>query len=298
MTLVILGIDALDSKQVDHLEIDELKLNTHGDMETFAYKQDAPFTGEVWPSVATGRHPREHGVIEDGQNWDNPIVDKFSTVFAPYLTMNQRSKLGDYISKITSSDWSFETVDGDHIFEPAGRYCHNWPCVVNPDELKDIWNSFDKNTDSIDKEYDKEICARAAGKFGWVREMLNHDASLIGTHVHILDSAGHTYSDDKDKIRFFYEKVAESVSEIVEDMDDSDEMLILSDHGMNVEWLQNDNEVGNHSWRAYSATTLDERPEDVFDVREWVEKHVEDYEVEGEEVDMPEEQLRDLGYIE
>jgi hypothetical protein len=298
MTLVILAIDALDNLQIDEFESDELKLNTNGEMETFSYQNEVPYTGEVWPTVATGKHPREHGVTEGGQTeWDNILVDKASSIFASYLSMEQRSKFGDIVSSITSSDWSFETVDDNHIFEGDGRYCHNWPCVINPDEIKEIWNTFESDKDSIDTEFDKKTCARAASKFGWVREMLEHDAALIASHVHLLDRAGHTYAQNKDQMRFYYEKVDKYVSEIKDNMDASDEMLILSDHGINVEWLPNDYEIGHHSWRAYSATTLDTRPESVFDVRDWVEDHVEDFEVTGKEVDMPEEQLKDLGYI-
>jgi len=81
-------------------------------------------------------------------------------------------------------------------------------------------------------------------------------------------------------------------------MSDEDELLILSDHGMTNELIDDQNvDFGVHSFRAFAATTSDDPlPESVFDVRDWIEAHVEDAE-EEDAMEMPKERLRELGYI-
>jgi hypothetical protein len=94
-------------------------------------------------------------------------------------------------------------------------------------------------------------------------------------------------------------KLDERVGDILDAMGNDDEMLILSDHGMVTQWSEEDGaEYGEHSWRAFSSSTTGDRPKDIYDVKQWVEETVNRSEYEtGEEVDIPEEQLRELGYI-
>ena len=42
-------------------------------------------------------------------------------------------------------------------------------------------------------EFERYICGLAAEQFGWVREILDHDITVAGVHIHLLDAAGHAY---------------------------------------------------------------------------------------------------------
>jgi hypothetical protein len=304
MTLIVLGLDALDAAQVENFDVDEFRLDVHGEMETFAHQNPIPHTGEVWPSVATGLHPREHGITHGGESeWDNPVVELASRAVGPYISMHTRARIGRMIRAATGADWEIAETDEPTFFDGEARYVHNWPGTVNGNVVREVWRHINHTVDKGDPQeaFDRELWGTAAEKFGWVREMLDHNPVLVASHLHVLDASGHAYGTNEEHYRGFYEKAARYVAEIREAMDEDDDLLILSDHGMNTSWLEVDYELRHHSWRAYSASTLDSRPKSVFDVKDWIEEHVaphvRQYESTQTELDLPEEKLRDLGYI-
>lgn len=307
MTLVVLAIDALDAAQVEHFDIEEYKLKTRGEMETFAHQNPVPHTGEVWPTVATGLGPEDHGITHGGESeWDRRWVEYLSRAAGPFVPMKTRAKVGRLIQRATGADWGLNETDERTIFDDEGRYVHNWPGVHRGEELQRVWRDIEHATEKgmAERQYDLRLLSSCASKLAWVREAVQHKPILVGTHVHALDASGHNYGNNEEVYRRFYNRVAELVAEIKEDMDGDDDMLILSDHGINTSWLEIDTELFNHSWRAYSASTLSSRPKSVFEVKSWIEEHIGPHErayrqsSEGdEEVEMPEETLRDLGYL-
>lgn len=302
MTLVVLGIDGLDAAQVEHFDLDELRLETHGDLETFAHQHDRPHTMEVWPTVATGVGPSDHGISVSGtSDWSNPVVQLASDVVGPHLNFSQRERLGGLASRLTGADWTVAETDRETVFDGPGRFVHDWPGVHRSEVLRRVWGYLDeaKEADATREAFDRNVWSVAAEQFGWVRELLDHEAALVATHVHVLDAAGHVHGTDEDHYGAFYRKTADYVAEIRAAMADEDELLVLSDHGLTTPWTDDgDDEIWKHSWRAYSASTADSRPTSVFDARAWIEDHVDDADVSGTDVDVPVEQLRQLGYIE
>jgi len=98
-----------------------------------------------------------------------------------------------------------------------------------------------------------------------------------------------------------YERAGGFVDEIRSEMSEDDELLILSDHGMVVDWYDDEDDrggtPGNHSWRAFASSTLDSVPETVFEVAEWINRNASEVDEASVELDIDEERLRDLGYI-
>lgn len=299
MTLVLIGLDALDVAQVDHYGIDTFRLRDWGEMESVSHQLDWPHTGEVWPTVATGLHPTEHGITMSGESeWDNLILE-LGSKFTGHLPNNVRGRLGRAAKRTTGADWHIAYTDAETMFDAPGRMVHNWPGVHRNDVLEYVWKEIDHANDrSIpEQQFDAELTGIAASQFGYVLEMLDRGVPLAATHVHMLDAAGHAYRFNEEHYRTFYERAAAFVERVLDALGAEDELLLLSDHGLRTDWLD-DEDVGVHSWRAYSGTTADTRPESVFDVREWVEERVEDVDwTVREDVDFDEEHLEDLGYI-
>lgn len=65
-------------------------------------------------------------------------------------------------------------------------------------ELVEVWNMTNAGYSSA--AFDREVLGKAAGQFGWAREMLQHDPVLAGVHIHALDVFGHAYANERDDL--------------------------------------------------------------------------------------------------
>lgn len=297
--LIVLALDALDHQHVEYFGMSELKLNQSRDILTFSYMKDQPFTLEVWPTVATGLGPSEHGLTGAGTSeWSNPILN-FLSNYTSNLGGNTRDRLGRIAESVTGSSYNIPETDAGHVFEGKGRVVHNWPGIHNSAELKRVWDTANPDEGEQTTEgFEREIFGIAAEQFGWTREMLNHDLSLVGCHIHTLDMCGHIYRRDEDRYRRTYERVNDWVAELWDALGEDDELLILGDHGIHTAWDSSSVEPGRHSERTMAATTMETNLfGDVHDARDWIETAVEDAEFSHEQMDVPTEQLEDLGYI-
>lgn len=307
MTLLIVGLDGLDAGLVEYWDLDPFRLSQSREIETFRYGHVRPYTLEVWPTIATGLHPREHGIIKgDTSDWENPVLD-FLSQFAEYLPGDLQSRLGRYLDSTTNSNFDLARTTSDTFFDGPKRAVENWPGVTSGKELVDVWNMTKAGYSS--SAFEREVLGKAAGQFGWAREMLHHDPVLAGVHIHALDVFGHAYANNRGDLSHTtgriqdlertYRNVAKKVDRLRAALSDDDELLILSDHGMRNELIDEPNvDFGNHSFRAFAATTIDDPlPTTVFDVHDWVESRVGEAD-EEEAMEMPTEQLRELGYIE
>lgn len=300
MTIVILALDALDAGLVDYFDLDSFELGSSGDIETYAHTKDDPFTPEVWATVATGLGPEEHGVTGAGTSeWDNPLIELASTI-SGRLPEQTRGKLGKLVRDQTGQREKVGQTDRETVFDREDAVVRNWPGVTDGRDLQRAWDLMYGATRDVPKaEFERRLLCLCAEQFGWAREILNHDVALAGVHVHTLDAAGHAYNDDAESLEHVYRRVGDFVDELVESLSEDDELLLLSDHGMRVIFLDEDSDEdpGSHSWRAYVSATTDEIPESVYGVREWIESHLSETSVPTDDVEMPVEQLRELGYI-
>lgn len=125
-------------------------------------------------------------------------------------------------------------------------------------------------------EFERDLFGLCAKQFGSAHELLDHPVSVAGVRIHTLDAAGHAYADDEDTL------------------------LIMSDHGMYTEFYLEDDGTNpaSYSWHAYASMMADNHPESVSDAHEWIETRVTASGIEVEGIDMPTDQLRELGYLE
>lgn len=299
MTLVVLALDAADVRHAEDFGADNILLDAYTEMQSVAHRFDHPHTGEAWPSIATGLAPTEHGMSGHGE-WDSPVLTLLSRLaHALNVSGEIRDRVGDAIKEKTDHEWHLQTVDDPTFLDGEHRAVHNWPGVHRNEALEYIWGLFQQAKDGelSEASFVRESYTEAASKFGWLREAMTHDVEVAATHVHVLDVLGHLFPADEERYRTVYADVDAWVGEIRESLGEDDEMLVLSDHGMEAGWIDDDTEPGVHSWRAIASTTVDDPPTHALDVRQWVEDHVVEVEVDRTEADIPEEQLRELGYL-
>lgn len=301
MTLVVLALDALDAGLVEHFDVPEFQLESSREIETFAYtKEDTPYTPEVWATVATGVGPEEHGITGAGTSeWQNPILE-LASQFTGRLNESTRGTLGRFVRAKTGEREEIGETDVESVFDRPNAVVHNWPGVHDGSELQRAWDLMNAVAEGKPKqEFERELLGLAAQQFGWAREMLDHDVSLAGVHIHTLDAAGHAYSEDEDSLRHIYERTGEFVVEITDSLGAEDDLLLLSDHGMRTSFYGDnvDGGPGSHSWRAYASSTVTDVPADVFDVADWIDEQITYNETSSDDVDIDKQQLRELGYI-
>lgn len=300
MTVLILALDALDAGLVEFFDVTEFELESSQQIETFAHSKDTPYTPEVWTTVATGLEPREHGVTGSGTSkWSNPLLELASR-FTGRLNESTRGTLGRFIRDKTGEREEIGETDAESIFDREGAVVHNWPGVYDGSDLQRAWDLMNAIAEGKPKrEFERELLGLSAQQFGWASEMLNHNVSLAGVHVHTLDAAGHAYAEDEESLRRIYERVGSFVDRLVQKLGDNDDLLLLSDHGMRTSFYDKSEEgaPSSHSWRAYASSTTDSVPDDVFDVVEWVNEQATYRGTSEEKIDIDEEQLRTLGYI-
>ncbi len=305
MTVVVLALDALDAGLVEHFDLDAVRLASSNDLETFAHTQDVPYTPEVWATVATGLPPEDHGVTGGGTSeWDNPVLEALSRISGRF-DESTRGTLGKVVRSKTGERERIARTDAESMFDAEGAVVHNWPGVADGRPLQRAWDLMNAVAEGMDRsEFERELFGQCAQQFAWATEMLNHPVAVAGVHVHALDAAGHAYADDEAALRHAYERVGAFVTEIVDALEDGDDLLLLSDHGMHAAFYPPDEgeNPATHSFRAYASSTADTCPATVYDVREWVETRASATRVEGagreEAVDVPEDHLRELGYLE
>jgi hypothetical protein len=296
-TVCVLALDAADERLAREWDCQNILLDEHGELETFAYSKDEPYTPEVWATVATGVGPETHGIGAEaqGQEWDNPLLRAASRV-TEHLPSKARRKLGRPFRALGATHTMQRVADGvDHPFDAT----LSWPGIDGADHLQEAWRvgaEVEAGTMS-QAEYDRIIRSLTGREVGWLAAMADTDLALVGTHAHVLDITGHIHCRDEAALREWYEWVDGQVGRLRER---ADRLLVLSDHGMQVSWL-GDDDPGGHSWRALAASQGlgGALPGDVFGVRECLESWA-DAAAEGAptvEMDTETEQLEALGYI-
>lgn len=303
MTLVVVALDALDAGLVEYFRpvSDGLVLESADELETFAHSKDDPFTPEVWASVATGLQPTEHGVTGAGTSeWDNHLLELGSKVTGR-LSESTRGTLGKLVRRNTGHREKIGSTEVETMFDRDGAVVRNWPGVTDGSDLQTAWDLMNAAAGDLPRnDFERELFGLCAEQFAWAREMLVHDVSLAGVHVHTLDAAGHAYAEDEAALRHAYGRVADFVEELAVALGEDDELLVVSDHGMRTGFYPEDDaeNPATHSWRACATATTETLPASVYDIVDWVDEHWTPTAAEKGSIDIPLDRLRELGYVE
>lgn len=326
MTLVVLGLDALDPDLVDESEHPNLTLASHRRIETISAAGGRPSTHELWPTIITGLHPEEHGIRLDsgGVAWSNPILNVGASVADYVLPDSVQSKVGAWLLNNTDTD-VFRTPASYYarrsiptLFDDVESLAIGVPnYVVDPDdedfehqlrrhigEYMDFDPGVEHSHVADDRHEFYERCLEMVMiRIARVRRGLrSHDYELVFGYTSGIDLVGHVAFDAPSLQRRAYEEADTFVGELRRDLDEDDELLIVSDHGL---------QEGVHTEEAMVASTVPtivdsiDGVEDVYEtVRERLEggRHRPDRDrvaVEAGERTAAEvrEHLDDLGYL-
>jgi hypothetical protein len=296
-TIAVLALDAADVRLAREWDCENLLLDDHRRLETYAHSLDFPRTVEVWPTVATGLGPEEHGVAGDANEWENPLLQSARRV-TRYLPRGVRATLGRPFQR-AGADRSMARTDADHVFESGVvRY---WPGLTDAEHVLAAWRlmSLASGGEITEEALRREMEGFTGEELGWLAVASEWDVPVAGVHSHVVDIAGHVYCDREARLRETYEWADREVGRLRERVD---RLVVLSDHGMQVGWLDDD-DPGTHSFDALvAAEGVDgPLPESVYDVRAWLEREM-DAPTAGDDrtarSDTPTEHLRDLGYVE
>lgn len=295
MTLLILGLDGADYRLCQRWGCQNLLLDSTIELKTDAHSIDVPATLEVWPSIATGLKPTEHGVLLDPserqtRSWyhrvANRAVQQLPNTITQWVVEIKQSAVGT----------GKPITDSSHIFErgavtnwPGITPCHDW-------QEEGDWLTAVHADEMTEAEFVRRHKTHLLRQLGWSVGAVEADYPVAGVHVHFLDHMGHLFAERPDRLREAYELTDRYVGWVREH---ANEVLIVSDHGMQTTETE-DPDPGVHSWHALAAVTGNgEPPESIYDVREWAEQRIgedmSDEQYGG--IDAPMSHLEDLGYI-
>jgi predicted AlkP superfamily pyrophosphatase or phosphodiesterase len=324
MTVVVLGIDALDPELVDSDSHPNLTLESHRTIETIDSTEGEPSTHELWPTIITGLRPEEHGLTldDDGVAWGNPLLNVGSTL-ADYLMLDSlQTRIGAWLLTNTEAD-AFRTpatyyADNNitTVFDERDAATIGVPnYVVDPDSedrehqlRRSMGDLFERDpaatgghTSSDAGEFYERCLEMVMIRLARVRRKLRSGRyELVFGYTSGLDLIGHVTYDLPDLQRRAYDELDGFVGELVEDVGERDDLLLVSDHGL---------QDGVHTHEAMVAgtdTAMVEAIDSVLGVREAIEtalderEHrsgVDDHEFGGEGVQRVKDQLQDLGYM-
>lgn len=325
MTVVVLGLDALDPDITDPEDHPNLVLDHYKKIDTIVSGVGEPSTHELWPTIITGLTPDEHKIKldEGGVAWSNKWLNVGSKIANHTIPEGLQSRIGA---------WIFNNTNQSNFRLPANYYRKNDLStlfdnvtsktigipnyVVDPGDedrehslRKQLGNfmDFDPTAEHTHTTTDRtefyELCIEMMMvRIARIRSALRSGRyELVFGYTSGLDLVGHIAYDIPDMQLDAYDESDDFVGELESDIGEGDELLIVSDHGL---------QDGVHTREAMVSGTDEEMVESidsVLDVRAAVEEELrrgnhepqkKDYEGtdigEGEKV---REQLEDLGYM-
>jgi hypothetical protein len=325
MTLVVFGIDALDPALVDSDAHPNLALEASKPIETIASDVGEPSTHELWPTIITGLRPEGHGLVlgDDGVAWGNPLLDWGSRVADVVLPDAIQTKIGAWLLTNTEAEAfrtpvSYYADNGlETVFDARRSKAIGIPNYVVDTDTEDrehalrqsMGDLFERDPDatgghrSADPETFYNNCLEMAMvRTARVRAALRaKEFELVFGYTSALDLVGHVAYQSPGMQEAMYAAMDEFVGELRGDLFDGDELLLVSDHGL---------QEGVHTEPAMAAATsegLVSGIESVEGVREAIERELDgaDHRPAGQGFEAAaetwgeavREQLEDLGYM-
>lgn len=323
MVLVVLGIDALDPELVDPADHPNLTLDSYRSIETINSVEGEPSTHELWPTIITGLSPEEHGLeLEDGVAWENPLL-RYGSAAASYLLPDGiQTRIGAWLLNNTGEDafrvpaTYYQNEGISTIFDGREAATIGIPNYVVDPDIEDREHSLRRNlgdlferdqsargghTSSDPVAFYEQCLEMSMIRLARARRALRGgQKSLVFAYTSGLDLIGHVTYDQPTLQMQAYDELDEFVGELRDDLHEDDELLLVSDHGL---------QDGVHTHEAMVAATDNRLVDDVgsvLDVRAAIESELDAHDHDGSgrgqrlsmgQNDAVTSQLEDLGYM-
>lgn len=284
MTLVVLGLDALDPALVEDETHPSLTLSRYHAIDTIASSAGSPSTHELWPTIITGLPPEEHGLtLDDGIAWGNPILDAASDIADWLFPQRIQTRIGAWLLTNTSADAfrapaTYYRENGlSTVFDAYRSLAIGVPNYVTDPDEEDREHRLRRRMGNL---FERDLEARGghtsadpAEFYEWCMEMLmvriarvrrglrSRTYELVFGYTSALDLVGHVAFDKPELQSRAYDEANDFVGELAADLLDDDELLLVSDHGL---------QEGVHTDEAMVAgtdPTMVEAIDSVLDVR-------------------------------
>lgn len=293
--LVVIGLDAADYDLLTRWDCQNILLDNHHEIETFAHTKDWPLTAEVWPVIAKGEMPESDDVMRRDTEW-NGFIGLVNSIATKVVPTHIRAEIGRYLRLGKEVDGHYFPTNDDHMF--GNGVVYNWPGITPAQNWSKANHWFRGHIDGelTDLGYYQSQIALTGQELGWAYAMTKTPVPLVGTRCHMLDYLGHSWCNDTDKLQDAYHVMDELIGHLFKDY--PGDVVIISDHGMQVD---GDLNPGEHSWRPVLGTTIEgDLPNKMDEIRKWVESNtpsargnVWKQQTVGTDI----EHLKDLGYL-
>lgn len=325
MTLVVVGIDALDADLVSEETHPNLTLENHREISTLRSSNGELSTHELWPTIITGLSPKQHGLtLNSGLNWESSIIQYGAEIAKYTLPGSVRSRIGAWILNNANVD-VFQTPVSYYdqrglstLFDGAVSKAIGIPNYVTDSEGRDrehelrrgMGDLFERDADrpgghaSSDPVMFYERCMEMVMiRLARIRRALrSRRYELVFGYTSGLDLIGHVVYNDPELQGQAYAEIDEFVGELRSDLDENDNLVLISDHGLR---------EGMHTEAAMIASLesgIVEEVSSVLEVREALERELEDTDhrpqkkgptsaSSGADEAAVREHLQNLGYI-
>ncbi|TKX39429.1 hypothetical protein EXE51_00695 [Halorubrum sp. CGM5_25_10-8B] len=325
MTVVVVGIDALDAELVSESKHPNLTLNAHSQISTIESANGELSTHELWPTIITGLPPEKHGLtLNSGVGWESPTLRFGGSVADIVLPDQIQSKLGAWILNNTETDVFrtpvsyYEKNEIQTIFDGCNAETIGIPnYVVDLDtddrehELRrQLGDLFERDTSQPGghSSADPALFYEQAMEMVMIRlarirrAYRSHRYELVFGYTSGVDLIGHIAYSDPSLQDQAYNETDDFVGDLLTDLGSDDTLVIVSDHGL---------QDGIHTEQAMIASTdprIVDRVDSVVDVRSSLEEAI----AEGDHEPTPsadsrkssvddekqvQEHLKDLGYM-
>lgn len=325
MTLVVMGIDALDAELVSESVHPNLSLNAYSRISTIESANGELSTHELWPTLITGLPPAEHGLtLDSGVGWESPLLRFGGSLADLFVPDELQSKLGAWILNNTETDvfrtpasyyadHGLETVFDGCDAETIGipNYVTDLDATDREHELRrHLGDLFERDSSQPGghSSTDPDAFYEQAMEMVMVRLARTRRAyrsnrfELVFGYTSGVDLIGHiAYNDPRLQDRA-YDETNEFVGDLLSDLGADDTLVIVSDHGL---------QDGIHTDQAMIASTeprIVEAVESVVDLRAALEAELADDDHEPtpsephressiDDESQVQEHLEDLGYM-
>lgn len=260
---VVLGWDGLDYELATRFDVAEAFGASHRPIETIDNPVlETPHTSELWPTIITGLPPADHGIRaatgNGGANWEHPLINTASSVAQHVLPERLRTWLGVRLRNQGASiqrtapdyyaDHGIKTIFDNRRARPIGipNYAHpnDAACGILKDrgaalsDFVDTRVADDGSTTHSPAEspvaIEEKLTSAAAQKLGIVRAAIAREYDLVFVWLAYLDTVGHLApaAETAGWQERAYHRAASMTTAIGEQLQPSDTLLTVSDHGL------------------------------------------------------------------